>query len=144
MIHAMDEKVVSITPPGAIVDDTTFSTAALDTRGYARATIYVVLGATDVAMAALKLRESDDDSAYSDVPGLDFSSDGELPGASDDDGIFAFDIDLRGRKRYLDVVATADDGAAGTYAIVFARLTRPSQSPGGAAADRGLVAALSA
>ncbi len=39
-----------------------------------------------------------------------------LPTATDDNKCFKFEIDLRGRKRYLDLVATCGDGATGTFA----------------------------
>ena len=55
-----------------------------------------------------------------------------LPAADDDDKCFAFEVDLRGRKRYIDLVATAGNGAAGTYITAFALLSRASDCPVGA------------
>jgi hypothetical protein len=43
-----------------------------------------------------------------------------LPTDADDNKSFFWDIDLRGRKRYLDVVATVDDGTDGVYVTIFA------------------------
>lgn len=143
MIYATTGKLVVVTPPAAILDNTAITTTAVDTNGYAWATFYVLLGATDIAMAALKMTESDaSGSGYTDITGLDYSTDGTLPSATDDNKIFAFDIDLRGgRKRYLDVVATAGDGTAGTYCAIWAVLHRASELPS-SAADRGLAATL--
>ena len=52
-----------------------------------------------------------------------------LPSATDDDKFFVVDIDLRGRKRYLDVSATIGDGSAGTFIAIFAELFRGDAMP---------------
>src|SRR5262249_3144925 len=105
-------------------------------------TILVILGATDIAMAALKVQQSDaSGSGYADVSGLDYAA--ALPGAGADNTIYAFDIDLRGKKRYLDVVATGGDGAAGAYFTVIAILSKAEQLPT-TVAQRGLAATLTA
>ncbi len=38
-------------------------------------------------------------------------------------------MDLRGRKRYLDVALTGGDGTAGTYAAVWANLFEGEVGP---------------
>jgi hypothetical protein len=143
MIAAQHTKLVSITPPGAIVDNASLTTASVDTNGWDYAKITVYLGATDIAMTALKVQESDDDSSYADVTGLVFGTSNNiagsastLPSATDDNKFFVFDIDLRGRKRYLDLVATCGDGAAGTYITAWAELSRGKDGPT-TAAERG-------
>jgi hypothetical protein len=96
-----------------------------------------MLGATDIAMAALKLQESDaSGSGMADITGAVFgtstNTDGDtstLPSATDDGLIFAIEVDLRGRKRYLDLTATAGDGDAGTYGVAWCVLTRAKQGP---------------
>jgi hypothetical protein len=87
-------------------------------------------------MAALKLQESDSDGSYADVTGLIYgTSNGiagtasSLPSATDDNKCFVFEVDLRGRKRYFDLVATAGDGTAGTYLTAFALLSRAADYP---------------
>lgn len=134
MIDAMKQKVVGVTPPGAIVDNAAFTTNIIDTLGFAFVTILVYLGATDIALAALKLRESDasDMSGAVDVDGADFSTDGTLPSATDDNKLFAIQVNLKGRKRYLDLTLTAGDGAAGTYATAVAVLSQASEVPSSA------------
>ena len=139
MIQAMDTKVVAITPPQAIVDNASWVTASVDRKGYDWIDVYVHLGATDIAMAALKLQESDDDGvgdAYTDVAGANFAtgtlSDGTsaaLPSATDDNGWFTFRVDGRKVTRYLDLVATAGDGVVGTFLTAFAVLSRAAESP---------------
>jgi len=144
MINAQNNKFVSVTPPAAIVDDASYTTAEIDTLGFSNAQIVVYLGATDIAMTALKVTESDTaGSGHADVTGLVFGTstniDGStsaLPSATDDNKFQIFDIDLRGRKRYLDVTATAGDGSAGTFATIFCILSRAGEV-GATAADRG-------
>lgn len=139
MNEQQDTKLVALTPPAAIVDNSGYTTAALDCKGWDHATIVVLLGATDIAMAALKVQESDDNASaddYDDVPGLntdgDTNIDGDastLPSATDDNKFVVFEVDMRGRKRYLDLVATAGDGTAGTYLTAFAILSRGKPAP---------------
>lgn len=138
-MNPLKHKKVAITPPGAIVDDSGYTTASVDTKGFDYCVIWVLLGATDIAMAALKVQESDDDGssdAYADVTGLVYgtstNTDGStstLPAADDDNKFFGFLIDLRGRDRYLDLVATAGDGTSGTYMTAWAELYRAEELP---------------
>jgi hypothetical protein len=138
-----NHKLVAVTPPAAILDNASATTSVIDTLGFNYCTIYLLLGATDVAMAALKVQESDAAASATaltsgtDITGLDYA--GALPDASADNTIYAFDIDLSGRKRYLDLVATAGDGSAGTYLSAWAVLSRGQEVPV-TAAQRGLAA----
>jgi hypothetical protein len=141
-------KLVAVTPPGAIVDAAALTTNVIDTLGFDYCRIIVYLGATDIAMTALKVQESDVAASATaltggtDITGTDFSvSPATLPGAGDDNKFFIIDIDLRGRKRYLDVAATGGDGTAGAYITILAQLLRASQVPATAAA-RGAAQAL--
>jgi hypothetical protein len=122
-------KVVNVTPPAAIVDNASFTTNSIDTAGYGKLAVYFSLGATDIAMAALKLQEADDDSAYGDITGCVYGASGapSLPSAN-----------LAGRKRYIDVVATAGDGSTGTYGSCIAVLYNGEGI--NSATERGLAA----
>lgn len=130
-------KKVGVISPAAIVDNASFTTNEIDTSGYDYCVIGFHVGATDIAMAALKVQESDTSgSGFADIAGLDCDGDTDidgntaaLPSATDDNNIIAFEIDLRGRKRYLDLVATAGDGAAGTYGSAFALLGKGDVAP---------------
>jgi hypothetical protein len=145
MIEIANTKIVAITPPAAIVDAASYTTTAIDTVGYKHCRVVFFAGATDIAMTALKVQESDssDMSGAADITGAIFgtstNTDGStsaLPSATDDNKFFAVDIALDGsRKRYLDLVATAGDGAAGTYGAAFAILSRPEQSPNSASEE---------
>ncbi len=132
-------KFINVTPPAAIVDNAAFTTASVDTRGWSECAFIVSLGALDIAVAAMKLRESDDDSTYADVSGADFSvSPLTLPAATDDNLLFGIFVKCGGsRKRYLDLSLTGADGAAGSYASVIAILSQGEQAPN-TAALRGL------
>lgn len=130
-------KYVSITPPGAILDNASATTAEIDTLGFDHLNIVCQVGATDIAMTALKVTESDTSgSDHADVTGLVFGTstdiDGNtsaLPSATDDNKFFVFQIDLRGRKRYIDLTATMGDGTAGGYFAAFGLLSRGDDTP---------------
>lgn len=139
------DKFVAITPPAAIVDNASLTTSTIDTQGFAYLRVLVVLGATDIAMTALKLQESDNSgmSGAADITGLIYGTSAgiagttsALPTADDDDKCFTFEVDLRGRKRYIDLVATVGNGSAGTYITAFALLSRASDCPV-SASERG-------
>lgn len=124
-------KLVNITPPGAITDNASWTTSEIDTKDWDHLHVVVQLGATDIAAAALKVTESDSSgSGHADITGLVLGTStniegaaSALPSATDDDGLFRFDIDLRGRKRYIDITATAGNGTAGTYASILGILS---------------------
>jgi hypothetical protein len=134
MIQALLTKKVNAIRPAAILDDASATASTIDCIGWNYCDITCMLGATDIAMTALKVQESDDDSTYADVTGLvygtstnDAGSTSTLPTATSDNGLFGFLVDLRGRKRYLKVVATFGNGAAGGYIAALATLSRGEQ-----------------
>ena len=137
MIPPDDCKVLLTTPPAAIIDNAAVATAEIDRLGYDYAQIEVFLGALDIAMTVLKVQESDvSGSGFADIVGTRFGTDNNdtgsastLPSATDDNKIFSFFLDLRGRKRYLDVSATVGDGAAGTFIVIVTRLWRSKDAP---------------
>lgn len=140
MIEAQKTKFVAITPPGAIVDNAAFTTAAIDTKGFSYLTIVLSLGAMDIAMAALKVQESDaSGSGYADITGTVGGTDFTLPSATDDNKIVVFHINLVGRKRYIDLVMTGGDGTTGTYASALALLSRGTDTPDSATEAGALV-----
>ena len=137
MIPARLVKYVSITPPAAIVDNATVTTTEIDTNGYNHMSVVVYLGATDIAMTSLSVTESDTTgSGHAAITGLIWGTsnniDGSasaLPTALDDNTFQIADIDLRGRKRFIDVTAVAGNGTAGTFITILGILSRASQSP---------------
>lgn len=144
MIHAQQNKFLNITPPAAIIDNAAAVTAEVDTLGFDYLQVLVQFGAMDIAATVMKMQESDTSgSGFGDVTGLVSGtstniagSTSTLPTATDDNKFFLFEIDLRGRKRYLDLSLTLGDGSAGTYVAVTGILSRAEQGPV-SASDRG-------
>lgn len=135
--HIENFKLVSVTPPAAIVDNAAFTTAEVDTKGWDHARFIVYIGATDIAAAALQVTESDTTgSGHVAITGTVFGTatdiDGNttaLPSATDDNTFVVIDIDLRGRKRFLDLNLTAGDGTTGTFAAAWCELYRGESMP---------------
>jgi hypothetical protein len=143
VVEELQNKLFLVTPPGAIVDNAALTTASIDTKGFHYLSVYVVFGAMDIAMAVLKIQNSNTDSAYADVTNGNFAtgtlptgSAATLPSATSDNTVFAWHGPTK--KRYYDVAATAGDGAAGTYCTIFAILSRAEEAPN-TTAERGLV-----
>jgi hypothetical protein len=139
MIQNFFEKHALLSPPQSVADNSTLTSLALDTYGYEYAKITVNLGVTDLALAGLKVQQSDlaNMATPIDVPGTHYGTDNNdtnvasvLPGAADSNHSFAFFIDLRGKKRYLQVVATTPVSANNTALLeISADLGRPHESP---------------
>jgi hypothetical protein len=139
MKQAANLKFVPVTPPGAIVDNAAFTTAAVDTKGFRHLTFLVIFGAIDIAPASASIRQSDASNMGSPsniaVGGTDFA----LATATDSDNLFhLFEVDLLGKQRYIDFEITGGDGAAGSYISVVAILSRPEESPN-SASEHGAV-----
>lgn len=121
-------RILSVTPPAAIVNTASFVTAEIDTRGFDELVVVAYLGAVDIGITVLKLQESDTTgSGFTDVPGLVFGTSLDvagilsvLPSATDDNKMYALSVDLRGRKRFMDAVVTIGTGATGGFVTVFA------------------------
>ena len=149
MIHAQNQKIVTITPPAAIVDNSAFTTAEIDTKGWDYAQIYVHLGATDIAMTALQVTEADvTNTSHVAITGLVHGTSDNIDGSTSaiptstaDNDIICFDIDLKGRKRFIDLNATAGNGSAGTYMTAWCVLSRADAAPINMA-DRGCASIL--
>lgn len=131
-------KFLPVIAPAAIVDNASWTTNEIDTLGYDYLTVVVHVGATDIAMAALKLQSSNTSgSGFADVDGLDVDGDTDafgataaLPSGTDDNSLIVFQVDLKvGNKRYWDLVATAGDGSTGTFASAIAILTEGEVAP---------------
>ena len=144
MVRGQMCKVVAVTNPVAIKDNAAWVTTEVDSRGYEFGIFYVMLGASDIAMAVFKLQESSTSgSGFADVTGAIYGtsentggSTSTLPSATDDGLIFAIECDLRARKRYLDLSITAGDGVVGTFAVAWCELWRAHEIPE-TASERG-------
>ena len=130
-------KFVRAISPAALLDNTSATATAIDTRGYDYCTIICQLGATDIAWAALKVQSSTTSGgSYTDVTNATFNGGSgvggatlALPSATDDDQVCVFQIDMRGKEPFLKVVATCGDGAVGGYIAATAVLTKGKIAP---------------
>ena len=130
-------KFVNLTPPGALVDGASLTVAELDTLGWDYAQILLILGATDIACSAAILTDGDTSgSGHSNITLSNFDGQDDvvgdtavLPSATDDDGFFLWELDLRKRKRNIDATITVGDGTVGGYYTVIAQLSRGSEPP---------------
>jgi hypothetical protein len=137
MLAPFDRKIVKVAPPTAIVDNTAVTTTVVDTLGYAYAVVNVFLGVTDIAVAELTLQESEESGAnFANISGSvygtsnnDTGSASTLPAGTADNTFVSYFVDLRGRKRYLDLNLTGGDGTAGAYFCAWAELYRGSDAP---------------
>ena len=138
----IDHKLVRVTSPAAIVDNASLTCQVVDTQGFRYARYVFYFGAMDIAASALKVQEADAKSSATaltsgaDITGAvygtstnDAGSTSTLPSATDDDKFFTIEIDLRGRKRYLNPVVTLGDGVAGTYVCAWCELYRGEITP---------------
>ncbi len=130
-------KYVRAISPAAIIDNASATATVIDARDYDYCTIVVQLGATDIALTALKVQTSaTSGGSYTDLSGATFdggtSPDGTvlaLPSGTDDNQTCVFQIDMRGKNPFLQVVATFGDGSAGGFIAAVAILTKASLSP---------------
>ncbi len=139
-----ETKVFAVIPPAAIKDDAAFASLVLDKNDFDGAD-YVefigMIGATDVALATLRVMESDTISDATTLGGSPVlvKDSTTKPGALDDDKVFVFGLDLsKSRARYLQLQATAGNGTAGTFLSAIAIASRPREA-GSSAARRGLL-----
>lgn len=112
--------------PAVSANGAAFTTTAADSLATGiksdYATIIVNLGAMASALTVLKLTESDDNSTYADVTGFVGGTNFTLPTATDDNKFVVFQVDMKARKRYLKVEATAGVGAiVMSISCVFSR-----------------------
>lgn len=137
MINAQNSKWVLLTPPAALIDGASATVAELDTNGWDYAEIMVIIGDTEAALTALLVTEADvSATSHATVTGLVYGTSADivgttsvLPTITDDDSIYGFEIDLRKRKRFLDMTVTVASTSTGAYVTILARLTRGGESP---------------
>jgi hypothetical protein len=145
-------KWVQVLAPAAAVNNASASPAVIDTRGYSYLELIVELGATDTALTALEIQESDTNTANTFVPvtGLIYGTsqtlavnsavtawgvtqlqlaNSSLPTANSGDSQWLFNVDLKGRKRYIQPVLTAGTGTNGAYLAAIGRLSNDEVAP---------------
>ncbi len=129
--------------PAAIVDDAAFTSNVIDKLDFPGADYIEVVGVfdADAEMAQLRVMESDEQSDATTLGGTpSLVKDSTVkPDAASSPGLFVFGIDLKAqRKRYLQLQATAGDGAAGTFLTAIA-VGRRLMEAGSGADRRGLL-----
>lgn len=122
--------------PQAIVDDASWTCYAVDTNGCKAIHCLVHLGATDIAMVALKIQEAEALSSATalnsgaDITGATFTA----PTDTADNTFLLCTIPVTGaRMRYFNLVATAGDGSTGTYLTAIWIKESKDEAPGTAA-----------
>lgn len=136
-------KIIPAILPGVIKDDAAYAAQVIDTNSFDGAA-YIefqgMLGSIDAELAVLKVMESEEKTDATTLDGTPtlVKDATTKPGANDDNKVFVIGIDLRtARKRYLQLQATAGNGAAGTYLSAVA-VGRPGVSSSDAT-SRGLL-----
>jgi hypothetical protein len=154
-VYKTDKQIFNAIPPAASVNGAGFTSNVIDTQGYEYLELLAIFGAIGANVALLKVQESDAKTnattltAGADVPGTvvgtDTKDDGTasaLPAlTTDNNKVWKFEIDLRGRKRYLQIQCTA--GAGATFLTAIAELGRGAQLPT-TAAQKGAAAVMRA
>jgi hypothetical protein len=109
------------------VDDGAFTTAEIDTLGYDYAVIDILTGNVPADVATCKITESDTPgSGHADISGATAT----IPATGGGGKVYGFALDLRSRKRYLDVVLTAGNGlGTPTEAAIVCKLYRGHETP---------------
>ena len=120
-------------------DNDSFTAAAIDTAGFDAAEIACVFQNVPANVAALKVTECETSGGvYTDVTGAIVGTSNNIDGsasalptaAAGDDTNVIFQLDLRKRKRYLKLVATAGNGGGtATELTAVCRLSRAKVAP---------------
>jgi len=107
---------------------------AIDTLGFDYASIDVCFepvaaaGTNSSVAIALTLQQGDTTSSYTDVTGFVGGTSFTIPTPSDTEStsVVRFNVDMRGKKRYLNVYATPN---AASPVVSVARLGKPEETP---------------
>ena len=151
MNYLQNAKFVNVLDPVSAAASAITMDNEIDTKGFDYCTVVFQLGSANGAVTELHLEQSDagGGSGFSEVgvEGFDFSSGIEsdvtnaaLPGASDDDNLFVFEVDTRGLKRYLRLEYTS--GGSANLSACVAILSRASETSN-VPADRGALGLIS-
>ena len=127
-------KMVLMVSP-ELKDNGDFTTQTyVDTAGYDHLRVVFLVGAIDTTVGstaegtAPKLEECDTSGGtYADISGSALAN---SIAATEDDTLFAIDVPLKGRKRYIQVnTLHSGDGTAGAAFAVLGILSRAEQAP---------------
>ncbi len=147
MNHAAASKYVNILDPvsgtGAVTVDN-----VVDTEGYDYLTIVLSTGAAGAAATVFKAREGEASnmSDAADISGAVFGTSLDIDGGTStlptdsNDEIYVLNLDLRGRKRYIDVAVTR---GATTLLSILGILSKGGEITN-VLADRGVISMIDA
>ena len=129
--------------PGVIKDDGAFTAQVIDTAqdGGGEELVFVAqIGSIDADMAALKVMQSDTKTNATTLGGTPTTVVDVLatttPGDANDNDVVVVRVNLKGpHSRYMQLQATAGDGAAGTYLSAIAMITNSNVPPTNLGAD---------
>jgi hypothetical protein len=133
MNYLEDSKAVTKINAADLTTATTF-TMSIDTLGFAYASIDVIFepvlaaGTSSAVAITCNLQQSDTDSAFVNVTGFVGGTSYTIPTPANttDTNVVRFNLDLRGRKRYLNVSATPQ---AASVIAASARLGKGALGP---------------
>lgn len=122
-------------PPAAIKDDAAFASYVIDKQtdvptGCKGVCFIGILGSIDATLAALKVQQSDTKTDPTTLGGTpaDVDDAASKPGADDDNEIVVLYVPMAAwTERYLQLQATAGNGAAGTYFAAVAVFDLPGE-----------------
>lgn len=137
MIATQNLKYINALSP-VTLDDATGTAIAVDTAGYHSVAFVLSIGATDAAVTAFSLTESDTEGGS--YTAISSSTPSSLLSATDDNDLNIIHLNLRNaaRKRYIKVVVTVANGAStGGVVSCLAVLGDPAIAPN-SGVDRGL------
>lgn len=144
MIDIQNSKIGILLSPQLKNDGDFAGNTYIDTAGWGHLRVLLITGTVDITtgstaegMAPLVEECDTTDGSYTDV------SDAALAdsiSATEDDSLFAIDIDLtKSHKRYMQVQAPhAGDGTTGNNLAIIGILSKPMVQGPGSAADQGL------
>lgn len=155
-MDALQQTRTTIAIAPATVKNASATSNVVDAAGVDFVEFNLAIGTTDVALTALKIQESDVRtnattlSSPSDVPGLvygtsvdpDSGSTSVLPTASDSNKIFTLYVNTHGRKRYLQLVATAANGTTGAALAGIVKYDAIANMPSLSASAKGFASNL--
>lgn len=148
MIPSLNQKTTMIIQPQIIADNAEWvgskgsTPVTIDTKGYKYLDIYFAVGAIDADMVELEIWDcATSNGTFAKVDAGEYGATGltALPtAATGDNDLYVWHIDPMNVKRYIQVLAKAGNGDAGTYACCWAVQSRPEISPN-SATERGFV-----
>ncbi len=116
----------------ANVDDGSFTSTIIDTKGYEYATFIYSSGdmGVDGQVTVLQVQESDSGTgSWTDIPGACYEG-AYLPGYNDPfNSIYKINVNLDICARFIKIICTANNSSTGLYGSCVCLLGRPLNSP---------------